>query len=187
MKTESARLFFALWPDEAQRTALTAMTEVLPAEWGRRVIPANLHITLLFLGAVNDATRRNLEAAAARIIMPPFVLTLDQYGYWPQPQIVWAGSQNTPPALLRLVHALRQAALVCGLRVDNRPYQPHLTLCRKVRQPPQLPKFSPFYWPAADFSLVESRSAPGGVRYEPCRAWALRVDVDSTSEAHSVE
>ncbi len=187
MKTESARLFFALWPDEAQRTALTAMTESLPAGLGRHVAPANIHITLLFLGAVAAETRQALEAAATRIAASPFVLTLDHYGYWRKPQVLWAGSRVTPPELRGLVEQLQRAASACGLSVDNRPYQPHLTLCRKVRQPPQLPKFLPFYWAAADFSLVESRSAPGGVRYEPCRAWALRVDVDSTSGPHSVE
>lgn len=187
METESSRLFFALWPAEAQRTALTAVTGPLPAELGRRVISANLHITLLFLGAVNNATRQNLESAAGRIIASPFVLTLDHYGYWPKPQVVWMGSQVTPPALFGLVHALRQAALACGLRVDSRPYRPHLTFCRKVRQPPRLPEFTPVTWPVAGFSLVESRSTPDGVRYEPRRAWTLRADLNSTSGVHSVE
>ncbi len=188
METEHRRFFFALWPDEAQRAVLTALTEPLPAGLGRRVAPANLHITLVFLGAVTSAVRGDLEAAAARIAAPSFVLTLDHYGYWRKPQVLWAGGRVAPPELLGLIEQLQRVASACGLSVDGRSYRPHLTLCRKVRHPPRrLPEFAPVTWPVAGFSLVESHSTSDGVRYEPRRAWPLRAAADSTSGARSVE
>ncbi|MEK7323021.1 MAG: 2'-5' RNA ligase family protein [Pseudomonadota bacterium] len=51
------------------------------------MIPANFHITLVFVGAVAAEARQALEDAAARIAARSFVLTLDHFGYWRKPQI----------------------------------------------------------------------------------------------------
>lgn len=188
MATEQQRLFFALWPAPAQNAALSALLARLPAGLGRPVSPANLHITLVFLGAVSAGQRQALETAADRISAPPCLLTLDRFGYWRKPQIVWAGGGRTPPPLLALVGQLQCAAQACGLKVDSRPYQAHLTLCRKVRRPPRaLPEFEPLPWPVTAFSLVESCTRPAGVRYELRRTWALGTRADSTSGVDSVE
>ncbi len=188
MAVERQRLFFALWPAPAQRAALSHLAGRVPAGLGRPVSLDTLHITLVFLGAVSTEQRQALEAAAERINAPSCLLTLDRFGYWRKPQVLWAGCASTPPPLLHLVAQLQRAASVCGLRVDTRPYQPHLTLCRKVRRPPPgLPGFEPLSWPVAAFSLVESQTRPGGVTYTQRRVWVLAPRADSTSGGDSVE
>lgn len=182
MLTETQRLFFALWPTEAQRAALAAWSAALPHELGRRVNPDNLHITLLFLGALNAEQRQAMEAVAERITVRPFALRIDRFGYWRRPQVVWAGSGAMPPGLLVLVKQLRQGALSCDLRVDSRPYEIHLTLYRKVRRAPrQWPDVAPLHWPVEGFALVESLFSAEGVRYEVRRRWSF-ADANSTSE-----
>src|SRR3569623_1490776 len=159
-EVERQRLFFALWPTPEQRAALVNVASMLPDDLGRRVTPANLHLTLAFLGA----------------------LTLDAFGYWRRPQVGWAGSGVMPPHLLTLVKRLQQGAASCGLRVDTRPYAVHLTLYRKVRRAPrQWPAFPRLPWSVTQFALVESLPDADGVRYEPRRSWPLAATSGSTS------
>lgn len=178
---ERRRLFFALWPDEVTRAALADRSAALPADSGAAIVPANLHITLVFLGALTAEQRAAVEAAADRIVMAPFTLTLDRYGYWRGPQVIWAGRGVTPVALRTLVNRLRLGAAACGIPVDLRPYQIHSTLYRRVRRAPHSwPLFAPLVWPATAFTLIESVPGARGVCYAPRRSWVFS-GVNSTS------
>lgn len=174
MRTEQ-RLFFALWPPPEQRAALMEIADKLPDELGRRVSPANLHLTLLFLGGLTLAQREAMEAVADALAAPPFTLTFDEFGHWPRPQIVWLGSRTPPAELRTLVQHLRRGASSAGLTIDARPYAMHLTLYRGARRPPrEWPVCAPLHWPATEFALVESLPEADGVRYEVRRRWPLK-------------
>lgn len=170
--SERQRLFFALWPDDAMREALTPLLKLKQECGGRDHPPANLHITLNFLGAVDAETRDCLELAAANIVTPPFDLTLDRFGYWPRPRVMWLGSSEIPQPLADLVMALNRVVEQCGLQPERRPYHPHLTLLRKARQAP-LGSPPELHWQAHDFVLAESVSTPAGVAYRVLRRWPL--------------
>lgn len=172
MADDKQRLFFALWPDEAVRSALAAALP--PGLDGRPVQRDNLHLTLVFLGSIDKETRACAERAVDDVACRPFDLAFDVAGYFPRPQVVWIAPTQLPPALAILVQSLRDALAPCRLALDPRPYRPHLTLARKVRRRPGLPAIKPIAWPVTAFSLVESRSQPGGVCYVPLRAWRLR-------------
>ena len=58
------RLFCALWPDAATRAALENARSALFPLSGRPVEAANLHVTLVFLGAVDAARLPALIALA---------------------------------------------------------------------------------------------------------------------------
>jgi 2'-5' RNA ligase len=170
---EQQRLFFALWPDEALRETLTPLLRLRRECGGRAHPPANLHLTLNFLGGVATQTRDCLEQAADALVLPPFALTLDRFGYWPRPRVVWLGCSETPPPLVALVAALNGVAEGCGLEPERRPYHPHLTLLRKAHQAPvgaapELP------WQVNDFVLAQSLSTPEGVEYRVVRRWPLK-------------
>src|SRR3569833_4263354 len=125
---ERQRLFFALWPTPELRAALLNVASMLPDDLGRRVTPAKLHLTLAFLGGLTLEQRQAMEAVADVIFVSPFTLTLDAFGYWRRPLVVWAGSGVMPPQLLTLVKRLQQGAASCGLRVDTRPFAVNLTM-----------------------------------------------------------
>ena len=170
--SERQRLFFALWPDDALREALSPLSK-LKRECGGRAHPAsNLHITLNFLGMVDTETRACLEQAAGEIVLPPFELTLDRFGYWPRPRVMWLGCSETPEPLARLVAELNRGMERCGLEPERRPYHPHLTLLRKAMQAPAGPA-PELPWPVTDFVLAESASTPNGVEYRVLRSWPL--------------
>lgn len=169
------RLFFALWPDEEVRGQLAIYPPRLRGCGGRVVAVDNLHITLAFLGSVDEATRCCLEEAADAIQLPPFTLELDQLGFWRRPHVVWLGAEKTPESLLDLAELLKKAMIGCDLEPDERPFQAHMTLMRKARRPPAAEDpVQPFSWHIRDFALVLSETLPEGVRYRVLRRWGLK-------------
>lgn len=172
--SERQRLFFALWPDGPLRDAITPLLKLHRDCGGRAHPPANLHLTLNFLGGVEANTRDCLEQAADEIAVSPFTLTLDHYGYWSKPRVMWLGCSETPASLTSLVSALSAVVKQCGIEQKNHPYQPHMTLLRKARQAPSV---SPpvIHWAVDNFVLAESVSTPQGVEYRVLRRWGLKT------------
>src|SRR3569833_1927741 len=115
-EVERQRLFFALWPTPEQRAALVNVASMLPDDLGRRVPPANLHLSLAFLGGVALEQRQGMEAEADGIVVSPFTLSLSAFGFCRRPQVVWAGRVVMPPQWLTLVKRLQQVAASCWLR-----------------------------------------------------------------------
>lgn len=165
------RVFLALWPDAAVRGKLAVLAERCAAQCGGREVAArNLHLTLVFLGALSPAQIMAVCACAARLSVTPFTLELDRVGYWPRPGIVWAGCRETPAPLALLVQSLHAELGALGFALESRPFQVHVTLARKARRAPT-PAVSPLAWPVAGFCLVSSRFARGGSEYAILARW----------------
>jgi 2'-5' RNA ligase len=174
MAADRQRLFFALWPDDDTRRALAALAgEHLPPGSGRPVEARNLHLTLVFLGSVDEAFRDCAERAAATISGAPFALDLRRIGHWPRPRVLWSAPESTPDALVGLVGALGNALIPCGHVPETRPYRAHITLARKVRGPLHGVDHELVRWPVTDFHLVASETHPRGARYSPLMSWPL--------------
>lgn len=168
------RLFFALWPDDAVRSELARLASGGPRGAGRLVPAENLHLTLAFLGHLDAGTRACVEAAADGISAGPFELVFTRLGCWPRPRVLWAGTQDTPAALVELVYALRRGMTGCGLRAETRPYRAHVTLARKTRVPADFhAACEPVRWRADAFDLVESKTLSAGAHYRRLRRWPL--------------
>jgi 2'-5' RNA ligase len=63
-----------------------------------------------------------------------FMLNFNQLAFWHKPRILCLLSQTIEPQLLSLVDALTQVAEQCAIKVEDRPYQPHITLARKAQE-----------------------------------------------------
>lgn len=172
---QTHRLFFALWPTEALRSALADRVATLaPPGTGRAQRPDQLHLTLEFLGAVPVARLQAVRDAAAAVRGEPMELVLDALEYWRRPRVLCLVARELPPALAALVHALRSELGARGFQPECRPYRAHLTLARKVGQPPGVAAVDPVRWPATDFVLVESVTERAGSIYRPLGAWSLQ-------------
>ncbi len=167
------RLFFALWPDNAVRGRLAEAAELLPVNTGRRVPPGNFHITLVFLGNVEGQVVPELAAAAERLKQPGFSLLIDRYGWWKRAKVAWLAPATTPAPLMNLVKQINLLSRTAGLPVDNRDYNPHLTVTRKVTRPITGLTFEPIQWDIKDFHLIESVTHQQGARYQVIRSWPL--------------
>lgn len=169
-----SRLFFALWPDDAVRRALARYRlDLVEACEGRAVSSDTLHLTLVFIGEVAEARVAELAACADRVTALPFGLVLDSAGCFDMARVCWLGCSQPPAALFDLEFALRSEAAQAGFDLDQRPFNPHVTVVRKVILPfkrQQLPGIS---WPVRSFSLNESVQTESGPAYKILGVWQL--------------
>jgi len=165
------RLFFALWPDESTRQRCVHVQDQLPSSGYKKVVPDNLHVTLVFLGNVDDSKVPELLTAAATVQMPVVDLVFDRLRYWKKPEVLCLTAQ-APPEVLTLVAELTTLAQNLNIAVDDRSYHAHITLARKAKQAVNLP-VQPIIWRAARFGLVESCSLPTGVEYRLRQMWPM--------------
>jgi 2'-5' RNA ligase len=103
-----------------------------PPRGVRPVHPAQLHLTLHFLGDVADDTNSILRDFLASIQGEPFRLSIRGTGVFPprgRPSVLWAGVDDSGP-LVTLHAAIGEVLVSCGLEIERRPYVPHVTLAR---------------------------------------------------------
>jgi len=166
------RLFFALWPSDATRKTVGQFSQTLKARDLKTVKSDNLHVTLVFLGNVDAQTEQVIRQKASSISAQPFMLNFNQLAFWHKPRVLCLLSQVVAPQLSVLVDALTQIAEQCAIKVEDRPYQPHITLARKAQAliNANVPNIQ---WYARSFCLVESCSTSDGVQYRVVQQWAL--------------
>ena len=167
------RLFFALWPDDGVRARLAEQARLLPIHTGRRVPPENFHITLVFLGNVEERDIPELAKAVDELNIPRFPLQIDHCGWWKRAKVAWLAPGYAPEPLLELVKQINRLSRLAGLPVDERDYSPHLTIARKLTRPLKPCTFEPIHWDVREFCLVESVTHEQGARYRVVRSWAL--------------
>ena len=168
------RLFFALWPDDEVRARLERWSRELHALCGGRTTrPENLHVTLAFLGSVEEARVAEVERAAGEVAPRAVSLVLDRPGYWKHNRIAWAGASVVPPELEALVSELRGALLKSQIRFDAKSFASHVTLLRDAREPRGMPALEPIRWKLDGFALVRSVTLPRGSRYEVLKSWRV--------------
>jgi 2'-5' RNA ligase len=135
------RLFIALNLPPPVREALWEATTPLrngafPVKWVRA---EGLHLTLKFLGDVEEERDPELSGALARAASGgrPLALALGGFGVFPdfeRPRVVWVGV-TADPALEILQHRVEQEFAPLGFPSEARPFRPHITLGRAGREP----------------------------------------------------
>jgi 2'-5' RNA ligase len=139
--------------------------------------PANMHITLSFLGQVHEARRDAIEHALAAIHAPHMQLVLDGFGAFDRVGVLYAGVKKSPP-LLALAEQVIAAMETIGFAREDRPYSPHVTLARtrdRLRLRPNALDNPAFHqgFDATEFRLYQSLTLPGGAQYEVLRSFPL--------------
>lgn len=135
-----------------------------------------LHLTLAFLGEVPANRLPELQALGAQFQgTPGFTLVLDQLGYWPHNQILWAAPTASTTALGALAEDLGKALSGGGFKVEARSFRPHLTLLRQARFKAPLPELTLPPWPVEALVLVASNLTKSGPRYPVLGRWPLAL------------
>ncbi len=177
------RVFFGL--------ELEPTTSVQIADWrdrqlacaGTPVPPANFHITLAFIGALEASAIERMclsvddWLAAERI--RGATLQLNCTGYWHKPGIYWLGPEKWPEQLSRLAQKLNSLGSAAGAKRDRNPFQPHITLFRQCdAAPPAAVQAPAIRMTCPDFALFESRQGKRGVSYHVLQHWTLPGAID---------
>lgn len=134
--------------------------------------PENFHLTLAFLGNVEDGRldelSGTLRGAAKRCA--PFTLTFDRLGAFPnerRPRIVWVGSRAHPAAYRELAAAVRGAYVDLGFSFDDDAIA-HVTIARikgGAERPVPLIDLEPAAMAIREVALFESLSENGCTHY----------------------
>ena len=165
------RVFFALWPDDATRSALVRATKgAVRLCGGRPIAKERLHVTVAFLGEVTAEQLASVRGAAP-VAVGAFDLTLDLLGVWPQSRVLWLAGRDVPDALNALERELWTRLEQRGFKREERIYRPHLTLARRAR--PVEEEVPPVTWPVTELALVESIPDGRNVHYEVLERWPL--------------
>ncbi len=169
------RLFFGLLVSEQGiLDQLIEIAKSFPTVKGVRPISNdNLHITLLFLGDVEEHVRECLEKKIIQTFIQTFTVRLDLYGYFKTSKAMWLGSTSCPSELTRLVKHLKSIGVQCGVEFDNRPHKPHVTLFRNVPSAnfPSVP--ISINWSVCEFHLLESVIDGYTTRYNKIATYRL--------------
>ncbi len=174
------RLFTGLEipPDVAQSLAM--MRGGLPgARW---INPENYHLTLRFIGDIDDALARDIAGLLGGVRRSPFELRFDGLSSFGgrKPRAVVAAVAAVPPLIdLQAEHERLLRRL--GLEPEGRKYTPHVTLARlrdsSSRQVADYLAARGYYRSAAfavsRFVLFSSRSSVGGGPYVVEAAYPL--------------
>jgi len=177
-----------LLPDDVRQRLATEIERLRPhatdVAW---VVPANLHVTLKFLGQLDEARvpaiADALRAACAR--HAAFELAVRGLGAFPsptRPRVLWAGLEGDAGALGALAERVETACGALGMSRETRPFAAHVTLGR-VREPRRQPALAEALALPADFgrlrveqvSLMRSQLSPRGARYSELAGAPLAV------------
>lgn len=170
------RIFIAIdLSDEVRHGLVAHLDPFLDSVPGSRPPPANWHLTLRFIGKLNQA---GLDVLLGRLdgaeLGPPFRLGFGGLGAFPRPgraTVLWLGTGSGTEALIDLATAVEEAVVAAGMIPEERPFHPHLTLSR-IRPPADVrqlvaavPAF-PLTQPVDAVTVFESHLGGGPAIYE---------------------
>ncbi len=177
-----ARVFFAVsLPDEARRTidrATEALRTLAPRRKLRFTHPDGFHVTLKFLGELDDEALAEVTEGAQIVSRPTAPLPSEWTALtaFPNPRrarVLVAGLTDPDRRLAGLAEELDALAEAVGVPREQRPFRPHVTLAR-LKPPDDVADLCSAVPLAGSFSttelvLYESVRGPQGMRYEALR------------------
>ena len=183
------RLLFAVDLDDAGRADCAGIGRTLTHRFRLAkiapdlswVAPEKLHITVRFIGQMDERRADAIRAAMANPLpIAPFTAALDAAGVFPvsgPPRVIWIGIGEGGSQLARMNEALQGRLAPLDLEPDRRTFSSHLTLAR-LRRPTRGPESAVVRrivaeqigrsrWTIDHVTLYESRLSPKGATYNP--------------------
>lgn len=171
------RLFIAVPVAPAVRAAIAALPreDTVSFRW---VAPEQYHITLKFLGDVDEAdvttVHEGVEEAVAAGPVRAFSLAAQGIGAFPnsrQPRVVWVGVAGSLTSMHNLQTRIENSLAARGFPRERRPFRPHITIARARSDAPFPAPLKPHaaaefgQWQVQRIHVMESQLSPSGPRY----------------------
>lgn len=175
------RLFIAIDLPRPISQAVAGLAVGIPS--ARPVPEDQFHLTLKFIGEVNEDLGEDIAASLEEIRYPPLTISLGGLGLFPPrgvPKVLWLGVQ--PVEGLTLLHNRIENLLYHrGISREGRKFSPHITLARLRNCPTDrlglflagnnLISTPPFT--ITDFHLYRSSLSPKGAIHTRLRSYPL--------------
>jgi 2'-5' RNA ligase len=147
----------------------------------------NLHLTLKFLGEINNTQKEKLIVELENLIQlkkfSPLELKISQTGFFPNPfspKVFWLGFKKDEnlKKLINLIYTIDKKLTPLGIKKEMRKPHPHLTLGRikYLNSPINMEKLNKILeelnlkkarFPLTHFTLYQSQLTPRGPIYTP--------------------
>jgi RNA 2',3'-cyclic 3'-phosphodiesterase len=168
------RLFVALsLPDPVKRSLEPLARGLGDVRW---LDPEQQHLTLRFIGELDNGRLEEVAEALALVEGWPFELGLEGLGHFPprgEPQVLWVGVTKSPD-LARLKRRIDRVLAAIGVPPEGRKFTPHVTLAR-VRAPLSRERLGTYLmrhslyrserFPVSSFDLYSSRLKADGAQH----------------------
>ena len=175
------RLFVAVYPPPEVATTLAALLDQLGLPAHRATPPAQMHMTLQFIGETDPRQVNGVLESVRRSAsgIEPFELSCNGLIALPErgPMRLVAATTNAPAQLLEIVRRLALRLARSSRKNSADHFRPHLTLCRFSVTPPrmELPQLPPpaMRFPVTELHLMRSVLLPEGARHDKVAGFPL--------------
>ena len=181
------RCFIAInfpdWFKEEIKEVLVKLKKTNPRPDIRWIKAHNSHLTLHFLGYLNREKLEEVKKILAYIVpqVPLTSLRLGNFNYFPssqKPRVFFIELKEDRGILVSCQKRIGQELEKIGIKIEKRPWHPHLTLARLgFSHPLKIPLFdfsriAPI--PVHSIELMESHLFPQGPQYTIIQSFQLK-------------
>lgn len=132
------RAFIAIdMPDEAKESILSILEE-LPCKCLRPVKKESMHLTLIFLGRPARREVEDVRRIMGGLDSKKFAMSIKGIGAFTprEPRVVFVSINEGKQELLAIHRKIAADLGDSGIAVEDRPYQPHITIARVYKATP---------------------------------------------------
>jgi 2'-5' RNA ligase len=176
------RLFVAVEVPDLIKEMMGGLEAELPEDGLKKVDVKSMHITLKFLGEVDEGKVGEVKEALGGVEFAPFRVQVKGVGVFPKEEyikVVWAGTES---AELRELAAKVEGALAPMFAKEERGFSGHLTLAR-VKKKIEIKEFLGKHreelfggFAVGRFLLMRSVLQKGGPEYSVVGEFPARVN-----------
>lgn len=131
------RAFIAIELAQNIKTALGALQEELKKSGAdvKWVEPRNIHLTLKFLGEINETQIQKISLIIEKIASEqiPFTIHLSSIGAFPKPdypRVIWVGIDRGDKETQDIAKRIEEATALIGIPKEERAFSSHITIAR---------------------------------------------------------
>jgi len=146
--------------------------------------PGLFHLTLKFIGSVEQGQEERILDALSGIEVRQFILSLQGLGTFTnrgKPWVIWAAPSKVPPVLFQLQKRIDDALFNIGIPPEKHVYRPHVTIARCREAAPETVRqfikrhaeFETAPFRVEDFVLFRSEQFGTRRHYTEVESWQL--------------
>lgn len=179
---EKRRIFVGISFNEETLRQLAQIQEqwksILPSQNFKWLPPPNLHLTLHFLGLIDEWRVGMITNSLKKITLPDFSFLFHRVLFFPNPQharvLCIAGQEGHSP-LAHLFYRIGESLKEIGFTLETRIFIPHITLARvhPSRRCEEKLSYEALSISIESFTVYESVLSEGGSQYREVEKFPL--------------